>query len=181
MIPSLFTFTLLAALVLLAFGLFLSFAPARATPVLRSFPRHRLTGVITMALAGSWFLWKIANLGPSDFGDYKVILFILFAATVAGSIFYVPDFLAVRGVAVLILLSANVGLKAAFGHYDIPERLLLVMLLYVFIVAAIYYGLVPFKMRETMAWLLRGEGRVRALGALSGLTGATLLLTAFLY
>lgn len=181
MIPSLLTFTLLTALVLLVAGLPLAVAPKRLEPILRAFPRHRATAIVTMLLGGGWFLFKISQLGPADFGDYKVILFLLFAATLAGSILYVPDFLAVRGVAILVLLAANTGLKSAFGLYDIPERLLLVTILYILIVAAITYGIMPYRMRETIAWLYAGALRARVLGMLISFSGLSLVVAASLY
>jgi hypothetical protein len=181
MIPSLFTFTLLAALVLLIVGLPVLVAGSRLEPVLKAFPRHRMTAIITMVIGGGWFLWKITQLGQSDFGDYKNLLLLLFGATLVGSILYVRDFLAVRGVAIIILLSANTGLKAAFGLYDIPGRLVLVSILYLFIVAAIYYGTMPFKMRDTLNWLYAAPVRVRALGSLFTVMGIALLVSASLY
>jgi hypothetical protein len=181
MIPSLFTFTLLAALVLLLLGMPVLIAGARLEPVLKAFPRHRLTAIITMVIGGGWFLWKITQLGQSDFGDYKNLLLILFGATLIGSILYVQDFLAVRGVAIIVLLSANTGLKAAFGLYDIPSRLVLVSILYLFIVAAIYYGTMPFKMRDTVNWLYTAPVRVRALGSVFTAMGIALLISASLY
>lgn len=181
MIPSLFTCSLLAALVLLAVGLPLAAVPAKLESLLRAFPRHRLTGLVTMLIGGGWFLYKITQLGQSDFGDYKFVLLALFAATLVGTIFFVQDFLAVRGLAILILLSANVGLKAAFGLYDIPERLVLVSILYLFIIAAIYYGIMPFKMRDTVNWLCRTPGRTRVLGLGFSLMGAAILAAASLY
>ena len=181
MIPSLFTFTLLAAVVLLAAGLPIVALPGKLEPMLRAFPRHRVTAIVTMLLGGGWFLWKITQLGPADFGDYKNWLLILFGATVVGSILFVQDFLAVRGVAILILLSANTGLKSAFGLYDTPERLVLVSILYVFIVAAIYYGTVPFKMRDTINFLYRSPVRARLLGLVFSVMGISLLVSALLY
>ena len=181
MIPSLFTFTLLAAAAFLIAGLPLLLKPVAVGPLLQRFPRHRLTGLVTMILGGGWFLWKITQLGQSDFGDYKAILFILFAATLVGSILYVPDFLAVRGVAILVLLSANTGLKSAFGLYDIPERLVLVFLLYALIVPALYFGIMPFKMRDVLKWLCRDAMRIRAAGILFSGAGALLVVTSLLY
>lgn len=181
MIPSLFTFTILSALVLLLLGLPILTIPGKLESIIRAFPRDRVTAWITMLLGGGWFLWKISQLGQSDFGDYKVIIFAIFAATLAGSMFFVKDFLAVRGFAILILLSANVGLKSAFGLYDIPERLLLVSLLYVFIVAAIYYGVAPFKMRETVNWLYAKSLRIRVLGSVFTASGLALLVCAMNY
>jgi hypothetical protein len=181
MIPSLFTFTILAALVLLLVGIPYLVIPGRMEVATKAFPRHRLSAIILMLLGGGWFLWKITQLGQSDFGDYKNILFILFAATLIGSILYVQDFLAVRGLAILVLLSANTGLKSAFGLYDIPERLVLVTILYLFIVAALILGVMPYKMRDLLNWLYAGGGRVRACGALFTLMGLALAVCAFLY
>lgn len=181
MIPSLFTFTILAALVLLAAGIPLLAVPGRFEPCLRAFPRHRLAGIVTLLIGGGWFIWKISQLGQADFGDYKVILMLLFGATVLGSIFYVPDFLAVRGVAVIVLLAANTGLKSAFGLYDIPERLVLVSILYLAIVLALVYGTMPYKMRDTVNWLLVAPARLRGLGILFAVFGLSLGVSAFLY
>ena len=181
MIPSLFTFTLLAAAALLLAGLPLLVAPGRLETCLKAFPRHRALGVATLLLGGGWFLWKILNLGQSDFGDYRHLLFLLFAATLLGSIFYVQDFLAVRGVAILLLLLANVGLKSAYALYDIPERLVLVSILYALIIAAVVYGIMPYRMRDTLNWLYGCTNRVRALGLVFSLGGVALLLCAFLY
>lgn len=181
MIPSLFTFTLLAALVLVLVGIPMLSIPGKAEPLLRAFPRHRMTALVTMLLGGGWFLWKISQLGQSDFGDYKLLLMILFGATLIGSLVYVKDFLAVRGVAILVLLTANTGLKAAFGHYEIPERLILVSFLYIFIIAALFYGVAPYHMRDTVNWLCRSLTRIRVLGLVFSLMGAALCLSAIAY
>lgn len=181
MIPSLFTFTLLTALVFLVAGLSLLAVPARLEPCIRDFPRHRVMGIVTMLIGGGWFIWKISQLGQADFGDYKEIMMLLFGATLIGSIFYVRDFLAVRGVAIIILLAANTGLKSAFGLYDIPGRLVLVTILYLFIVLAILYGLLPYKMRDTVNWLLVSHTRLRGLGTVFTVCGLALCVSALLY
>jgi hypothetical protein len=181
MIPSLMMFTLLTAGVLLLLGLPLLAMPGKMKPVLLAWPRNRIFAILTMLLGGGWFLWKILNLGQSDFGDYKNLLFLLFAATLLGSIFYVPDFLAVRGVAILILLSANTGLKSAFGLYDIPSRLVLVCILYLFVVAALYFGTVPYRMRDLMQWLTANARRTFIAGLLLALCGVALLAASALY
>jgi hypothetical protein len=181
MIPSLLTFTLLTALVLLVIGLPLAAVPARLETLVRGFPRNRATAIVTMLLGGGWFLWKITQLGQSDFGDYKNLLLILFAATLIGSILYVQDFLAVRGVAILVLLSANTGLKSAFGLYDIPGRLVLVTILYLFIVAALIFGTIPFKMRDLVDWAYAAPFRVRMIGSVFTVMAVLLLVSAAQY
>jgi hypothetical protein len=181
MIPSLYTFSLIATVVLLVLGAPFLLVPARIEKAVRAFPRHRLTGVLTMILGGGWFLFKISQLSQSDFGDYKKLLLLLFLATLIGSIYYVRDFLAVRGVAILILLSANTGLKSAYGLYDIPERLVLVTVLYLFIVAAIIYGIAPYHMRDSINALYRKSLYPRLLGIILILMGSSVLIAAFNY
>lgn len=181
MIPSLFTFSLLMGAVLTMTGGLFLILPDRLRPVLEAYPRHRMTGIVTMVLGGVWFIWNILQLGPADFGDYKELMALLFAATLVAAILYVQDFLAVRGTAILVLLIGNVGLKSAYGLYDIPERLLLVSLIYVFIVGGIIYGLMPYLMRDTVAWLMRRAGRLRLLGALVCFSGVSLFAISFMY
>lgn len=181
MIPSLFTFSLLAATVLLLTGLPFLLVPLKIEKGVRAFPRDRVTGIVTMLLGSGWFMWKIAHLAQADFGDYKNLLLILFAATLLGSLFYVRDFLAVRGVAILVLLSANTGLKSAFGLYDIPARLVLVTILYIFIVLAIWYGIMPFKMRDTINRLYKSSLGPRILGLVSVIMGISLVVAALQY
>jgi uncharacterized protein YjeT (DUF2065 family) len=181
MIPSLYTFSLIAAVVLVLVGLPFLLVPHRIEKAVRAFPRHRLAGVLTMMLGGGWFLFKISQLTQSDFGDYKNLLFLLFLATLMGSIFYVKDFLAVRGVSILILLSANTGLKSAFGLYDIPERLVLVTVLYLFILASIIYGIAPYHMRDSINALYRKPLYPRLLGIILVLMGSSVLIAAFNY
>lgn len=169
------------ALVLLVAGIPFLALPDKIRERVLAFPRNRAAGVGLMLLGGGWFLWKIWMLGQSDFGDYKEILFALFAATLLGTIFYVRDFLAVRGLAVLVLLSGNVGLKSAFGLYDIPERLVLVTLIYLFVTLSIFIGVMPYKMRDFLNWLYVSTVRVRAFGGVFVMMALALLVTAFLY
>ena len=166
MIPSLFTFTLLAAAVLLLAGVPFLAVPGRIETAVRAFPRCRVAGIVLMLVGGGWFLWKITQLGQSDFGDYKNLLLVLFGATLVGTIVYV---------------TANVGLKSAFGLYDIPARLVLVTILYVFIVAAIYTGVVPYKMRDFIGWLYAAPARPRLLGLVFVLMGSGLIVSALQY
>jgi hypothetical protein len=181
MIPSLFTFTLLWGIFMTACGFFLFIFGERFATELNALPRNRVLGVVTMLLGGGWFIWKILQLGPADFGNYKELMALLFAVTLVSAIFYVEDFLAVRGLSIIALLTANVGLKSAFALYDVPERLLLVTVLYGFIVGGIIYGIMPYLMRDTMGWLTRVPCRLRALGGFGGIIGLALIIVSFTY
>lgn len=181
MMPSLYTFTLLSAAVLLICGAPLLLAPRRTESLVRSLPRHRELGWVTMLLGGGWFLFKISQLSQADFGDYRMILFLIFAATLLGTFLYVRDFMAVRGIAILVLLSANVGLKSAFGLYDIPERLILVTILYIALSLAIFLGVAPYYARDWLDRLYRSTLRVQVLGGVLAGAGLILFITSFFY
>lgn len=178
---SLLVATLLTGLVLLALGgWFLWNTPtvkAQSIAFLRSTP----AAVVLFGGAAVWFLWHIMHLGKADFGDYKQLLFLLFAGTALGSFFFVKDFLAVRGLAVLMLLSARPLLNAAYMHYEDPQRLLLVVLVYLGIVLALYLGAAPYHLRDFFNWLFAKGNRARAFGAALAAYGALLSVVAFTY
>jgi hypothetical protein len=135
-------------------------ARERYLKVLRSRP---LDGIL-LFLASAWFLWIVANLGQSDFGDYKNILFALFLAIAVGAWFFVKDFLGVRAAAVLFMLASWNFLGAAFGHYEIPARLWMVTTLYTGLLAALYLGAAPYRARDVMEFFTRHS----RIGAVTG-------------
>ncbi len=133
--------------------------------------------------ASVWFLWYILNLGAADFGDYKTILFLLFGAVAIGSFFVVRDFLAVRGLAVLILLASRVLLDAAYMQFAHPQRLFLVTFVYLAIIIALILGATPYRMRDFYTWLFKDGNtmRPRALGAISAGYGIILIICSLSY
>ena len=90
-------------------------------------------------LGAAWFLYAIWNLSAADFGEFRVYLFIAFAAIAGLSFKCVPDFLAVRGLCTVILMGAMPLLTAAYMEYDKPQRLLMVSIVYLAIGFAIYF------------------------------------------
>lgn len=177
---SLFLATFLTALVLLAFGGHFLWRGSASAPAAKAFPRSQSAAVVTLGLAAVWFLYKVLHLGPADFGQYKNLLFLVFLITAVGSFFYVPDFLAVRGLAALILLTAAQLLEAAF--LEAPgSRLFLVSFVYFAIVVALYLGASPFRLRDFLEWLYRSELRPRIFGGVFAAYGALLLVVALTY
>ena len=86
---------------------------------------------------------------------------------------YLPDFLAVRGIATLVLFYAREALNAAFLQ-EPQSRLFLVSIVYVGIVAALYLAAWPYRLRDFLDWLYSVNLRPRVLGA--ALAGYGLLL-----
>lgn len=131
--------------------------------------------------AALWFLWHILNLSKADFGDYKNLLMIGFGTVAVSSFFVVKDFLAPRGLAVLMLLAARPLLDAAYMQFQHPQRLFLVVAVYVLICLSLWVGASPFRMRDFYTWLYKRKNRARIAGGTVAAYGLILLVTALTY
>lgn len=178
---SLFLSTLLVGLVLLALGASLASNHKLVAAMLRSFPRSQFATILFFGTAAAWFLFRVWHLSPADFGEFRGLLFTLFAAVGVLSFFLVPDFLAVRGLAGLILLAAGPILDSAFMRYELPQRLLLVSVTYLFILAALWLGAQPWRLRDFIEWLQARRQRSLALGAGFMCYGAALVIVSMTY
>lgn len=182
--PDLFWSTLLTALTLLVLGAGFFLDRPRWRNAVRAFPRSRGAALVTMGLGGAWFLYKMWTLGPEDalFGaQTNLIFFVVFGLAWIGSFFVMEDFLAVRGLAVLVLMLAFYGLKSAFGLYELPSRLFLVSLIYVAIVLAIWLGVSPFRARDFLSWLYDSPRRTQVFGGSLAAYGLLLGIIAMTY
>ena len=178
---TLFTATLITALALLLSGGILLWNREQVSSIARGLPRSRRFTILIFGIGTVWFLWKIAHLGEADFGNYRTLLLIIFAAIALLSYFFVPDFLAIRGVCVVALLASGELLDAAFSLYDIPTRLFLVVFAYLMICVAIYLAVVPYRARDFLQWLFKTPGRPKLIGGLIAFYGLILSIAAFTY
>ena len=177
---TLFQATLFTGLFLIAFGAHFMWHGMRSAKSVQAFPRSKAAAYILLGTAAAWFLYKVTQLGPADFGQYKNILFIVFLVVALGSFIYIPDFLAVRGLAALMLLTAAVLLDAAY--MELPQaRLFLVSFVYLAIVLSIILGANPYKLRDFFEWLYNKEARPRVFGGIFAAYGVLLLGVAFTY
>ena len=178
---SLLLATLLPGLVLAALGGALLSGNTLVSSTLKSIPRSANATMIFFGAASGWFLYRVWNLSPADFGEYHVPLFCGFALVAALSFWCVPDFLAVRGLAALVLLAASPLLDAAYMEWSHPQRLFLVSFVFGCIALAIWLGASPYRLRDFFEWMFRTSGRPRAVGtALLGY-GVLLIALAFTY
>ncbi len=178
---SLYLATLLCGLVLLVLGVLFLLGNPMVVTTFKALPRSRLATVIFFGGATLWFLSKIWTLSEADFGEYRKLLFIGFAGVAVASYFYVPDFLAVRGLAALMLLAATPLLDAAYMQYAFPQRRFMVTAVFAGIALAIYLGAVPFRLRDFFGWLFNRPVRSRAVGGLLAAYGLLLAVVAFTY
>ncbi len=173
--------TLLPGLLLLALGAPLLLFAGGSAPAYKAFPRSPAATWICFGAGSVWFLYIIWHLSPADFGDYRQLLFVFFAILAALAFKCVPDFLAVRGACVLVLLGAMPLLDAAYMHYDRPQRLCLVSAVYVAIAAALWLGAQPYRLRDFLDWLFARPGRSRRLGGALAAYGLLLCGVALSY
>jgi len=177
---SLLVATLIPAFLVLTCGVMLMGRASQVDRLGRQLMRSRGVALIVFGCASVWFLFKVAHLGEADFGNYRPLLLLGFGAIAALSWFSLPDFLAVRGAAILTLMLSRVLLDAAFMEAPVG-RLFMVSLVYVGIVLALYLGTVPFRLRDFFDWLFADKRRPQVLGAFFVLYGLILCGTAFTY
>jgi hypothetical protein len=180
---SLFLATLLPGLFLATLGsLLLPDLPLIAA-TLKGLPRSSVASFVLFGGSVVWFLVLVANMAEADriFGSSNVPWVIGFAALGVLAMKYVPDFLAVRGLSILVLLAAWPLLHAAFMEYAVPQRLFMVTFVFVAIVAALYLAAVPYRLRDFFQWLFARPARARTLGGGLLAYGLLLIVVAFSY
>jgi hypothetical protein len=178
---SLFLATLLVGLTLLLLGAALVADTSIVRSLLRDFPRSATASYVFFGGAAVWFLSRVAVLSPADFGQFRTQLFIGFAVVAVLAFFYVAEFLAVRGLAALILLAAGPLLDSAFTLYEIPSRLFMVSAVYAALTSALVLGAQPYRLRDAIQWMQRVPGRSRRVGSAFVAYGLLLVGVAFTY
>lgn len=173
--------TLLPALLLIALGVPLLMNHAGFAAAVKALPRSTSAAYVFFTAGAAWFLHAIWNLSPADFGEYRHWLFVGFLAVAVLSFKCVPDFLAVRGICILVLMGAMPLLDAAYMEYEKPQRLFMVTLVYAAIAAAIWLGAQPWRLRDFLGWLFARPGRVRGVGGVCTGFGLFLAMVAFTY
>src|SRR3954447_15726511 len=148
--PSL-TLSTLALLLGLGFGLpqiYGLLQPAAFGAAVRKFSRSIKCGYALMLLATAWFIWYLSLESISDFASYKNVLFAGFAAVGIGSCVFVQDFLAVRGLAVVLLLLAKLMVDTGRSHLGSGWVLVFQGWAYVLVVAGIWLTVSPWRLRD---------------------------------
>ncbi len=179
---TLFQATLATSFLLIGLGLPLLFNHTAARRFAGCFPRSKKAGGITMIIGTVWFLIShVNNLSNADFGEYKGLIVVVSLGILGLSFVYLPDFLAVRGASILVLLFAREVLDAAFLQYQHPSRLFMVSVVYLLIVAALYFSAWPYRLRDFFDWLFCKVARLRVIGMAITCSGFLLGILAFGY
>jgi len=117
---------------------------------------------VLMSLGTAWFLFNLSQESISDFAAYKNVLFVGFAAVGIGSCAFVQDFLAVRGLAVVLLLLAKLMVDTGRPHLAQTHWALLFQgWAYLLVVAGIWLTVSPWRLRDLLAWATANEQRIK--------------------
>ena len=180
---SLFLATLLPGLFLVLLGALLLWNGPRVGVTARALPRSTRAAWLFFGAGTAWFLWRISGLSDSDLIFFKSPQPVMLGfAVLAGLAFiYTPDFLAVRGLCVLMLVGGDACRQAAYMEFQYPQRLLMVTAVYLGFGLAIYLAAAPYRLRDFFEWLFRAPGRPRLAGALLLFYGLATSASAFTY
>ncbi len=156
----------LAAVFLLAGYLVLADAPA-----LRTFRRSNKATLVLTLLAVAWFGWWLQNIPEADLaGLSRLPVLVVFIGAGLAAILYMPDFLAVRSLGVLMLFLARHALDA--GYRQLPQSLLDASASYgVLVLFGFWWACSPPVFNRQCDWVLATSGRRRAVGGLLALLG----------
>jgi hypothetical protein len=134
--------------------------PSGLKNVARKLPRSLPAGFLFMLSATAWFMWNVSRESLSDFEALKPFLYTLFLGVGVGSCFFVQDFLAVRGLAVLMLLLAKLMVDSA-RWAESEWRLVIAVWAYGLVVAGIWFTISPWRLRDILYWATATEKRIR--------------------
>ncbi len=180
---SLFLATLLPGLFLALLGGLLLWNDPRISTVAKALPRSRPAAWFFFGTSAVWFMWRLSRVGESDliFFQQPWQLMLGFGVLAILAFIYTPDFLAVRGLAVLMLLIGEPLLYAAYMEWSHPQRLLMVTAVYIGLALALYLAAAPYRLRDFFAWLYATPKRSRVLGGLTLIYGLATTVAAFTY
>ena len=152
--------------------------PAAVREPLVRLPRSFPAGVAILTIVFLWSFWLLATMEMGEFSSFRKPL--LFAAPVGYILVlrFVNEFLAVRALGILFLLSSEPLLDAAFLRYE-NSRLLVTVFAYVLIVAGLFWVTMPYLLRDQINWITRTATRFRAVSVLGVIYGAAILGCAF--
>jgi len=138
--------------------------PAKLSAAVRKFPRNLPLGILLMLLGTAWFVWNV-NIEPiADFSVFKPYMMAGFAAVGVLSCIFVQDFLAVRGLAVVLLLLGKFMVDTGRPHLGESSFVLVIQAwAYLLVFAGIWFTITPWKLRDILEWATATESRTRLL------------------
>lgn len=157
-------------------------APEKFAAWLRSFPRNKQIGAVLMILNTLWAGWIVFTGNYSDFWIFpehviRTSVFFLAPMFCFAVIRYADQYLAARGLGILLILAARPLLAAAFVE-DSPSRYVITILAYVWVIMGIVFVAAPHRCRDAISWNIRTIARLRLLSWIRLAFGLALIFLA---
>ena len=162
MILKLSTLSILLGLVIGLPQLYGIMNPAAFAAAVRKFPRSLPAGYALMLLGTAWFLFNLSQESISDFAAFKTPLLAGFAAAGLGACIFVQDFLAVRGLAVVLLLLAKLMVDSGRPHLsETPWVVVIQAWAYLLVLGGMWFTVSPWRLRDFLEWGTANEKRIK--------------------
>jgi hypothetical protein len=164
----------LAAFLLLAGWLIVTEASA-----LRTFRRSKGATYLLGLAAIAWFAWWLINIPDADLAGIPrpLVLAVFLGASLAAFV-YMPDFLSVRALGVIMLFLARTTLDA--GYRQLPYSLLDASVSYgVLVLGGFWWACSPPAFVRQCDWVLATSGRRYVVGGSSLLLGIACVAQSF--
>ena len=150
--------------------------PNAFAAVVRKFPRNLPAGFFLMALGTLWFLWLVKQEPIADFAAFKPHMMAAFAGIGIATCIFVQDFLAVRGLAIVLILLAKLMVDTGRPHLGETAWVLVIQTwAYVLVAAGIWLTISPWRLRDFLNWATANEKRVKV-GSVMRLAFALLIV-----
>lgn len=131
----------------------------------RAFPRNLGAGYFLTMVATLWFLYYVQLEQIADFAMWKKYMLGGFAALGVGVCIYLKDFLAIRGLAVFLLLLAKAVCDS--GRWvESDLRLFVITWAYLWIIVGMWWTISPWRGRDWIEWNVCNDTRLRILSGL---------------
>lgn len=154
------TLSVCLGVIMAAVNLFALLQPAQFAAAARKFPRSIPAGYVLTLGGAAWFMWNVSHESLADFESLKPFLYTLFIGVGLGTCFFVQDFLAVRGLAVLMLLLGKLMVDSE-RWASTEWRLVIAVWAYLLVVAGMWFTISPWRLRDILQWATANEKRIR--------------------
>jgi hypothetical protein len=168
------TLTILLGIATMLPALYGLIKPSKLAAFVRGLSRNTVAGYVFVALGTAWFLFVLENETLADFEIYRSKMRFFFVLLGIGACVYLKDFLAVRGLAVVMLLLAKTVIEAA-RFEDTSWRLILICFAYIWIICGMIFTVSPWRFRDAMEWKFANADRIRMVCYFRLLIGLLLL------
>jgi len=154
-------------------------APEKFRVHAQQFPRSVLWGRILIAVAAVWAGAWVYHAATDDWQWARPLIVVAVPVAYWLVIRFADQFLALRGMAALLLLVAKVALDAA-DRSAAPSRLVVTVLAYVWVCAAMWMAAAPHQARDWVGFITASNARCRAACAIGAVIGAMLVVLGLL-